>query len=72
MLNHAGMEPIHGAINRVAKRVDPVYRMRDQRGTLPRSPGTDRQPSQSSSSCDPSGVITGLSKTVGGTIGRSG
>jgi hypothetical protein len=30
--------------------------MRSQRGTLPRNPGTERHPSQSSSSCSPSGV----------------
>jgi hypothetical protein len=33
--------------------------MRDQRGTTPRKPGTDRQPSQSSSSAVPSGVHVG-------------
>ena len=39
---------------------------------VPRSPGTDRQPSQPSSSSSESGVMTGLTSTVRGTGGASG
>ena len=48
-----------------------IGRSRDARGTTPRSPGTDRQPSQPSTSVSASGVITGLMSTVSGTGGAS-
>lgn len=72
MLHHAGMEAVDGAVNLVALQVQALIAQRLQRGTTPRMPGTDRQPSQPSSSSSDKGVSTGLMSTVSGTAGASG
>ena len=72
VLHDPGMETLDGAVDGCAMRIEALVAQLRGRGTRPRRPGTERQPSQPSSTSVPSAVSTGLIRTVRGTAGASG
>ena len=72
VLHHARVEAFDVSLESSAALVVARIPEFPKRGTQPRMPGTERQPSQPSSSSPESGVSTGLMRTVSGTGSMSG
>ena len=73
VLDDAGVKALGLALDRPAVAVEAACSGCARSAARRRAvPGTDRQPSQPSSSSLPSGVIVGLISTVSGTGGASG
>jgi hypothetical protein len=73
VLHHGGVKTVHRAVFGRALLVQTgVVDARPARHHAAQKTGTDKQPSQTSFSSAPSGVICGLSRTVLATCGRPG